>query len=798
MQESHSDEFDPAATGSASDDEMVLWGVARPGQAASAVRSVAECLETLGRLPLLTSTQLKDLPRLRLADPRALAKALLQRGWLTPYQANQLLQGRGGELVLGSYLLLERLGTGGTGVVFKARHQKLQRVAAVKLIRPELLSDAEVVARFYREIQLLSRINHPHVVLAYDAGPIGRTHFLAMEYIDGIDLTTLVKRSGPLPVGQACEYIRQAALGLQSAHEHRLTHRDIKPSNLLLSMVPGPSSANKGAGTKDQKHVIKVLDLGLARIQRNLARDRGGPLTEEQANLTLTPAHGVMMGTPDYIAPEQAVDFRQADIRSDIYSLGCTLYFLLRGQPPFAGGTVVQKLLKHQQAEPEPLAKYRTDVPESVNAMLRRAMAKDPAQRYQTPQELADALQTLLAGKAPAKGKAVAVAPPSSPSSRRKRSRWVVALAAIALVPLLLWLLSPNGGPGGAGVPASPIGPVPSGGNPLDQLSAAGIAPGNRFAGQPPELVAVIGTSDSAITALTLRPDSRVVATAHEDRKARTWSVAEGKIGPVAEPPVGETGPLLAVAYSPTGQYLALGWSQCHLHVREAQTNRLLSNRRVWFEKQAGFAFSADGKELFVAGRSALRVVDMNLLIAGGAPRPEKTLTECSDPEGPSYHVACANNGRWLAWGGARDGALRVWDRKNQREQHILKNGQPVLALAFSPGSRLLATNSSHSIRLWQVESGQSAAGSKDTQGRVTTLAFAPDGRRLAAGTDQGEVVLWEMPQDQADKGLLRHPDWSAKLPGAVAAICFAPDSRHLFTGNANGRVYVLRLDRNP
>src|SRR5262249_28729803 len=154
---------------------------------------------------------------------------LIERGWLTAFQVNLLFQGRAADLMLGHYVVLERLGEGGTGQVFKARHQKLGRTVAVKVIRPELLTDPEVVARFYREVQVLSQMSHPNVVHAYDAGPIDATHFLAMEYVEGVDLDRRVKEQGPLPLALACDYIRQAALGLQHAHEKGLVHRDIKP-----------------------------------------------------------------------------------------------------------------------------------------------------------------------------------------------------------------------------------------------------------------------------------------------------------------------------------------------------------------------------------------------------------------------------------------------------------------------------------------------------------------------------------------------------------------------------------------
>jgi hypothetical protein len=209
-----------------------------PGRKAPAnppsLPSVSALLQTLGQSGILTPAQLASLPR-NAADSRALGRELLQRGWLTAYQMNQLLQGRGLDLVLGPYLLLERLGEGGVGQVFKARHQKMDRIVAVKLLRRELLADADVVARFYREIRVVSQFNHPNIVHGLDAGPIGSTHLLVMEFVEGTDLARLVKLNGPLPVAQACDYLCQVASGLQYAHERGLVHRDIKPHNLLLA-----------------------------------------------------------------------------------------------------------------------------------------------------------------------------------------------------------------------------------------------------------------------------------------------------------------------------------------------------------------------------------------------------------------------------------------------------------------------------------------------------------------------------------------------------------------------------------
>jgi serine/threonine-protein kinase len=334
------------------------------------ITSVANLVDILRQYQLLEPAQQDELVRTlqaRFPEPRGLARELVQRGWLTPYQVNQLFQDEGENLILGHYAMLERLGEGGMGAVFKARHRRLGRVVALKLIRKDRLANHDLVRRFQREIQAAAHLDHPNVVHAYDADQDRDTHFFAMEYVEGADLTRVVKQRGPLPAATACAYVRQAALGLQHAFEHGLVHRDIKPSNLLLTA--------KG-------DVVKILDMGLARVQQPAGEESGTTLTHE----------GAVMGTPDYIAPEQARSARGVDIRADLYSLGCTLYFLLTGRVPFPGGTLAQKLLSHQLDEPRPVEELRPETPPAVTAVLRQLMAKRPEDRYQTPAEAAEAL----------------------------------------------------------------------------------------------------------------------------------------------------------------------------------------------------------------------------------------------------------------------------------------------------------------------------------------------------------------------------------------------------------------------
>lgn len=295
------------------------------------------------------------------------------------------------------YELLQKIGQGGMGTVYKASHTMLERLVAIKLLPSDRMNSEESVSRFRREMKAVGKLIHPNIVHASDAGEERGVHFLVMEYVDGLDLGAVIKRVGPLPVADACEIIRQAAFGLQHAHEHGMVHRDIKPSNLLLSrrmdaLVRPPSSDNPIQSGSDEgvQATVKILDLGLA-----LLSDADRAISQ---NLTST---GQIMGTLDYMAPEQADDTHAVDIRADIYSLGCTLYALLAGTPPFGGlqyTTPVRKLAAHMQKPVPPIRDKRDDVPEELVVILERLLAKRPDERFATPGEVATALQPFVEG----------------------------------------------------------------------------------------------------------------------------------------------------------------------------------------------------------------------------------------------------------------------------------------------------------------------------------------------------------------------------------------------------------------
>ncbi len=372
------------------------------------------------------------------ADPTKLAQLLVRDAILTYFQAEQLLQGKYKRFSLGKYKVLEKLGSGGMGTVFLCEHKLMRRRVAVKVLPVPKAEDKASLDRFYREARAVAAVDHPNIVRAYDIDQDDNLHFLVMEWVDGTNLQDLVKKFGPLDITRSCHYIYGAAVGLQHAHEIGLIHRDIKPGNILV----------------DRSGVVKVLDLGLAR----LTNDADDNLTRQNDENVL--------GTADYLAPEQAMDSHTVDIRADIYSLGATLYFLLTGSALFPEGSIAQKLIWHQNRPPRSVKALRSEVPDELVAVLDRMLAKDVAKRYQTPSEVMTALARWVASPIP-------------PPAEREMPTLSPAVAGGA------GGRTPNAGPTLAG-PAS---------------LAGGSARPHPFAGQP-----TFATAATAITTATPPP----------------------------------------------------------------------------------------------------------------------------------------------------------------------------------------------------------------------------------------------------------------------------------------------------
>ncbi|MCE9564192.1 MAG: serine/threonine protein kinase [Planctomycetes bacterium] len=547
---------------------------------------------------------------------------------------------------LPGFEILGVVGQGGTGVVYKARQLEPDRIVALKIIRPEAGEQMTALRRFDREVRSAVRINHPNIACVYEANQSGGRQYYVTEHVEGIDLQRLVDRTGFLPPERAGEFIRQTAWALQHAHERRMVHRDIKPANVMVTLPGRPNSSPTESPTDLTRTalvdlaslgtIVKVLDMGLARV---VSAGEG-----KTPRNTLTVA-GTFLGTPDYMAPEQWENQSTADIRADIYSLGCTLYFLLTGQVPFPGGTLLQKLDKHRSHQPIPAEQLRPGLPPHILEVMRRMMAKRPADRFQKPGDIAELLR----------GSGSGTVTPDAP----RRTPAVVA---------------------------QPPGEV------FQFVGHAGAV--EVKTGKPVS----VWEQKEIVRTVAFSPDSQLAVSSAGDRTSRVWEVASGRR---LSKLVGHTGDITCAYFFPDGENIVTsGWDRT-VRIWEAKTGKELRCFGGGFSEYQwliilSVALSPNGQRLAVGGSdNVLRVWDTF---------DGREIVRLPGHTDWITAVAFSGDGSRALTGG-RDLTVRLWDLAGGRERHCYRgHTQPITALAFNPdGRHAVSSAADGSIRCWRL-----------------------------------------------------------------------------------------------
>jgi serine/threonine-protein kinase len=709
---------------------------------------------------VLDTGSIEDLqPLLRQSpDAESFSRRLIEGGWLTAYQVERVLCGEAASLLFGDYRLIEPLGQGGMGHVFKAAHLRLGRVVALKMIRPQSLTSTEnpdeLIRRFQREAQAAAQLLHPNVVILFDYNECGGIHFIAMEYVDGVDLARMVQTQGPLPIPHACAYLRQAAGGLQHAFEYGIVHRDIKPSNLLVT---------RAGGTRPQRSLLKQrssgkIDLGAVRsqIQRSqtggvvkildLGLVRFSEAADESDTLSALTMQGTIIGTPDYIAPEQARDASRVDIRADIYSLGCTFYFMLTGRAPFPGGTSVEKLFRHQNESAMPVEQIRPGTPKDVIAVVQRMMAKNPESRYQTPAELAAALAEL----------------PADLTAGRSLPELSVTAA----------------------VRADPSPTPPSGETRLFAADSLVL---------PARKLASLHGHKGYVTALDFSPDGRLLASGSVEGLVRLWEVGLSRVGEKALDQNSDLGEVTHLCFGGTGKTLLAATAGIGSACWRWDWVGLNKNIRGKFPsggyRCGTLAASPDGKLLAAGSSAAVLVYDLDTNRRPWAYKGHR---------GDVRALVWSADGKRL-YSAGQDGAIILWEPGrywHAQRASFEGHGDAVNALAVTPDGSLVASGSADStIRLWDASgaTAECVAVLRGHAGNVRRLRFTAQGALLLSVGDGGSIFLWEVTEQR------RVREWQVEK-SLLHSVAISHDGRFVALGHGDNQVacYDLELIEAP
>jgi serine/threonine protein kinase len=673
------------------------------------------------------------------------------------------------------YQILGKLGQGGMGHVFKARQDRLGRLAALKIIRKESLSqDPASVRRFQREARAAAQMSHPNIIVIYDFNQIDDTYYLAMEYVEGIDMHNLVQDFGPLRPDVAAEFIRQVAMGLQHAHEQGMVHRDIKPSNLMISLPP---SELKKSAQKDQllfrpdedqllKGVVKILDLGTALVSQAIDS------TSEQWT-----KQGALMGTPDYLAPEQAIDSHTVDIRADLYSLGCTLYYLLTGKAPFGEFPLMRKLMMHQNGEARPVRELQPQVPEALEAIVGRLMAKRVQDRFQTPAELADAL-----GKTPA---APASWSGSSPAGdrildpRTPLPGWTPPPATSSRPPAPERMSSTE-------LPLKPL----AGDSSSSDIATPDAQAEEESGLQTPKTIGLLAGHTSMVAALAFSPDRNTLASAAMQGNVRLWDFM-GKRPSEKVSFQATVNEIHSIAYSPDKKTLASGSGSLDgtvwlwdLMCPMPRVKATLEGHEAPVE---AIAFSPDA--LMLATGSC----DKTILVWDLSSEEPIQHTVFKGHTDTLKTLAFVPDGKTIVSSGM-DGTVRLWRKGSfwSKPQLAVLEGSwgAVHCLAVSPDAAILAFGGlEETVRLWSLtgEQPREVAILKGHSGVIRRLLFPPDGKTMVSVCEGGRIILWDLAT------LSQAREWQMPQENR-SSIALTHDGRYVAAGLTDGTVHVFRL----
>lgn len=667
------------------------------------------------------------------SDGQELARELVRQKKLTKFQAEAVYKGNVKGLVLGNYIVLDKIGAGGMGQVFKAEHRNMKRIVALKVLPSAATKDAASVQRFQREAQAAAKLFHPNIITAYDAGEAGGAHFLVMEYMEASDLASRVKKSGPLPVETAVSCVLQAAQGLQYAHEQGVVHRDIKPANLLI----------------DEKGLVKILDMGLARFDDG----PGAAMPVGAAGLTQT---GQILGTVDFMSPEQALDTRHADQRADIYSLGCTLFHLLTGKSTYGGNTIMQKLLAHREAPIPSLQACRDEIPAALDAVFQRMVAKKPDERYQSMSEVIAALESCGVDQSRQENPQTAN-PESSDLFQFEHSSAVVlqkrktAQADDTIV--------------GSSKTLS-----------TSRLTDAG----SRIAKKKPLLLGIALSAAALLLILGAvifklkTPAGTLVLEVNESDAVVQVMDEQGKVEITRRDEKG----LLSITVEPGKHRLKVEKDGFQFFTRD-------------------FTMEANGQQSIKATLIPLenkKTVAVPQKPATAAPVEARVPAEGRELRkfvGHNGNVAAAclsADGRFALSGGF-DKTLRLWDVATARELRKFEgHKQIVWTVALSPdGKYALSGSQDKSARLWEVESGKELHCWDGHKATVSGVAFLPDSRRAISCCWDTMVRLWDVESGAELKRL--------NFGTSVLAVSISPDGKRALFGATDGHLRYWDID---